>query len=88
MHQGIPKIEYNTHVLHAHHMVVVSTGKTRKLHFPPGSNCADFNDDQQHHNLRLHLYQAQAQEAPRHFLPNFTHQPTNCMDTLKIILDY
>ena len=88
MHQGLPQVESHPHALHAQKMVVASPGRTRTLRHPPGINSVDYNDDKQHHDLRLHLCQAQAQEYPRHFLPNFTHQPTNCMDTLNIILDF
>ena len=87
MNQGLLQGEYKPHTLHANHMVVASTGWTRTLRHTPGSNCEYSNDYQQRHELRLHLCQVQDQEPPRHFLPNFTHKPTNCMEPLKVILD-
>ena len=70
MYQGLTQGESYPHALYAQRMVVVSPRQTRTLRHPPGSNCTDYNDIQQHHDLRLHLCQAQAQEAPRYFLPN------------------
>ena len=87
MYQDLPQVKSNPHALHAHNMVVASPGRTSTLRHPTGINCEDYNDDQQHHDLRLHLCQVQAWKPPQHFLPNCTHQPTNCMDPLNIILD-
>ena len=61
MNQGIPPGEFHPHAIHAQRMAVASPERTRTLHHPPGSICAYRNDDKQHHNLRLHLFQAQSQ---------------------------
>ena len=68
-------------------MVVSPFGHTRKLHNMTRVSCTDYGDDQKHHELILHLCQAQDQEPPWHFLQNCTHWMANCMDSLKVRLD-
>ena len=38
-------------------MMVVLSGQTRKLRHPPVGSFTDYGDDQQHHDLRLHICQ-------------------------------
>ena len=61
MYQVITQREFHPHALQAHIMVVASTGWTKTLIHMPGINFTDYNYNQQHHELRLHLFQAQAQ---------------------------
>ena len=64
MHQGLNKGEYNHNSLTTQRMVVLSPGRNKTLRHPPRKQLTDYNDDQQIHDLRSQLCQAQDQEPP------------------------